>query len=58
MYLGEHYPSDVLVGAAIGTGSAYLSQWLYEKMFVTKKKKNVRSYRPDKRNIQNTKTDG
>jgi undecaprenyl-diphosphatase len=25
MYLGRHYPSDVLIGAVIGTGSAYLS---------------------------------
>ncbi len=32
MYLGVHYPSDILVGAAIGAGSAWLSykgqQWL------------------------------
>jgi membrane-associated phospholipid phosphatase len=31
MYLGVHYPSDVLIGAIIGSGSAYLSHYLYEK---------------------------
>ena len=25
MYLGRHYPSDVLIGAVVGSGSAYLS---------------------------------
>lgn len=25
LYLGEHYPSDVIVGAFVGAGSAYLS---------------------------------
>lgn len=33
MYLGEHYPSDVLGGAAMGTGSAILSYWLSKKIF-------------------------
>lgn len=35
MDLGMHYPSDVLAGAVIGAGSAYLSfkaqQWLFKK---------------------------
>lgn len=35
MDLGLHYPSDVLMGAIIGAGSAYLcykgQQWLYKK---------------------------
>jgi undecaprenyl-diphosphatase len=33
LYLGEHYPTDVLAGAAIGIGSAYLSEWLNRKLF-------------------------
>jgi membrane-associated phospholipid phosphatase len=33
MYLGVHYPSDVLAGAAIGVGSAYLSAWLNRRFF-------------------------
>lgn len=32
MYLGEHYPTDVLAGAVIGVGSAYLSNWLSKKL--------------------------
>ena len=37
MYLGVHYPSDVLAGAAVGIGSAYLSHWLTKKLFGTSK---------------------
>lgn len=32
MYLGEHYPTDVLGAAVIGTGSALLSHWLTKKL--------------------------
>ena len=38
LYLGEHYPSDVLAGAAIGVGSAYLVRWLDKKIFQQKKR--------------------
>ena len=33
MYLGVHYPSDVLAGAAIGIASAYATQWLTKRIF-------------------------
>jgi membrane-associated phospholipid phosphatase len=33
MYLGEHYPTDVIAGAAVGAGSAVLSHWLSKKIF-------------------------
>lgn len=37
MYLGQHYPSDVVAGAAVGIGSAYLAHWLNKKLFPKKK---------------------
>ena len=33
MYLGEHYPSDVIAGAVVGAGSAWLSHWATQKLF-------------------------
>lgn len=33
MYLGKHYPTDVLAGAVVGTGSSLLSHWLAKKLF-------------------------
>ncbi len=38
IYQGQHYPSDVFVGALIGSGSAFLSHWVNEKFFLRKKK--------------------
>ena len=38
LYLGQHYLTDVLGGAAVGVGSAFLSRWLTEKIFYRKKK--------------------
>jgi undecaprenyl-diphosphatase len=39
MYLGQHYPSDVIAGAIVGAASAYASHWLNKKYFSGKKKK-------------------
>lgn len=35
MYLGVHYPSDVIVGALVGTGSAFLT-WKLQKLLSKK----------------------
>ena len=33
VYLGEHYPTDIIAGAATGAGSAFISHWLTKKIF-------------------------
>jgi membrane-associated phospholipid phosphatase len=43
MYLGVHYPSDVLVGAAFGVGTAYLTYWINKKIC------NPNKFRPRER---------
>jgi membrane-associated phospholipid phosphatase len=32
LYLGVHYPSDVVVGAALGVGMAFLGNYLFERV--------------------------
>jgi Membrane-associated phospholipid phosphatase len=41
MDLGVHYPSDILMGAIVGTGSAYLCHYLNNKLFIH----NAKSHR-------------
>lgn len=38
MYLGQHYPSDVIAGAVTGAAGAYAAHWLNKKFFTRKKK--------------------
>ena len=38
LYLGQHYPSDVIMGAVVGTASGFLSDWLTKKIITRKKR--------------------
>lgn len=42
MHLGVHYPSDVVVGAIIGSGSAFLSSFLTDKIQTKRRTKALR----------------
>lgn len=42
LYQGEHYPSDVLTGAAVGIAGAYASRWLQQKLLVGNKKRAIK----------------
>ncbi len=33
MHLGVHYPSDVAIGALVGSGTSFFSYWLSKKIF-------------------------
>jgi undecaprenyl-diphosphatase len=44
LYLGEHYPSDVMVGAALGIASAYFVHWIDLKLYQKNKKTVVVNY--------------
>ena len=34
IYVGVHYPIDILVGAGVGIGSGYLFYWVYQRFIV------------------------
>lgn len=42
LYLGEHYPSDVIAGAAVGIAGAYASRWLQKKLLPGNRKRVIR----------------
>jgi undecaprenyl-diphosphatase len=41
MYLGQHYPSDVIMGALVGTSSAIICHWASKQLLKRKKTKTV-----------------
>jgi undecaprenyl-diphosphatase len=41
MYLGAHYPSDIIAGALVGSGAAWLS-YQFNKKLLQRKKSSTR----------------
>jgi undecaprenyl-diphosphatase len=41
MYLGQHYPSDVIMGAIVGTSSAIICHWASKQLAKRKKTKTI-----------------
>ena len=39
IYVGQHYPSDVIMGALVGTGSAFICHWASKQLSKRKKSK-------------------
>jgi undecaprenyl-diphosphatase len=40
IYLGQHYPSDVIIGALVGTSSAFVCHWASKQLLKRKKSKS------------------
>ena len=40
IYLGQHYPSDVIMGALVGTSSAFVCHWASKQLLKQKKSKS------------------
>jgi len=41
MYLGQHYPSDVIMGALVGSSSAIICHWASKQLAKRKKNKTI-----------------
>ena len=41
MYLGQHYPSDVIMGAIVGSSSAIICHWASKQLAKRKKNKTI-----------------
>ena len=41
IYLGQHYPSDVIMGALVGSGSAIICHWASKQLIKRKKSKTL-----------------
>jgi undecaprenyl-diphosphatase len=41
IYMGQHYPSDVIMGALVGSGSALICHWASKQLSKRKKSKTL-----------------